>query len=188
MPQLMPQLGATTWTALGLLALLCFWMLGAYNRVMALRMAIVNAWTQAEPLLQSRHRALTALCAAVEQPLASERATLEAVAQAQAQAWSAIEALRARPAAADAALRLGGAETALASALARLLALVEQHDALHTEPGVAWPLRTLRELPPKLQFARQVFNDAAAAYNAAARQFPTRLLAPLFRFTPAGGW
>ena len=44
----------------------------------------------------------------------------------------------------------------------------------------------LEELEPRLGFARQLFNDAAQAYNDAARQFPTRLLTHLFGFGTAG--
>ena len=44
----------------------------------------------------------------------------------------------------------------------------------------------LRDRAPQLVFARQLFNDAVAQYNEAARQFPTRVLARLFGFGPAG--
>jgi LemA protein len=53
-------------------------------------------------------------------------------------------------------------------------------------PPVAEALRALQELEPRLAFARQLFNDAAQAYNEAARQFPTRLLTHLFGFGTAG--
>ena len=44
----------------------------------------------------------------------------------------------------------------------------------------------LRDATQRMVFARQLFNDAVGSYNAAARQFPTRLLSALFGFGAAG--
>jgi len=59
---------------------------------------------------------------------------------------------------------------------------VEQHpELLHGE--AIKPLRQqLAELAPRLVYARQVFNDAADAYNVAVEEFPTKLLVPVFGF------
>jgi LemA protein len=81
---------------------------------------------------------------------------------------------------------LGKADAVLAAVLVRLLALTEQQAALQSDPAVADALATLREIPARLAFARQVFNEAGAAYNAATEQFPTRLLGGLLRFGRAG--
>jgi LemA protein len=47
-------------------------------------------------------------------------------------------------------------------------------------------MRSWRDADTRLAFARQVFNEAAEAYNAAISLFPTRLLVPMFRFGRAG--
>ena len=70
--------------------------------------------------------------------------------------------------------------------LVRLVALVEQQPALLADPAVSEPLQVLKASPGRMAFARQVFNDAGAAYNAATAQFPTRLLGSLLRFGRAG--
>jgi LemA protein len=44
----------------------------------------------------------------------------------------------------------------------------------------------LREAEPRMQFVRQLFNDAVQAYNDAAREWPTRLLVRLYGFGTAG--
>ena len=176
------------WWAWVLVGLLFFWMLGAHNRVVALRTAIVTAWAQVDALLQARLQALATLRGAVEPRLAAEQAALGAVAGAQAQLQQAAEALRARPADAAGAEALAKAEAALAPALVRLSSLVEQHADWRDEADVAGPLATLRELAPRWQFARQMYNDAALAYNAAIRQFPTSLLTRVFRFTAAASF
>ena len=171
---------------LGLLAVLGLWMLGVYNRITALRAAILVAWAQVELALSARAQALSALLAAVAEPLTSETAAVDAVAAAQAQVLAATDALRRRPVAADTAAELSKADAVLAAVLVRLVALVEQQATLPALDAVREPLQALHELPPRLAFGRQMFNQAGAAYNAATQQFPTRLLASLFQFGQAG--
>ncbi len=171
---------------LGVLALLGLWMLGAHNRVTALRAAVLNAWAQLDQVLSARAKALGDLLAAVAQPLATEAAATDAVSSALAQVQVATEAMRRRPVAHDTAADLSKADAVLAAVLVRLLALVEQQPALLADPAVRQPLQALRELPGRLVFARQTFNDAGLAYNAATRQFPTRLLRSVFRFGEVG--
>lgn len=181
-------MGMIPWWAWVLLAVLFFWMLGAHNRVVALRTAIVTAWGQVEATLQLRLQALAALRAAVEPRLPNEQAALDAVINAQALLQQAGDTLHSRPADAAGAEALARAEAALAPALVRLSSLIEQHADWRDEADVAGPLSTLREQKARWQFARQMYNDAAHAYNAAIRQFPTRLLTRVFRFTPAGSF
>ena len=181
-------MGAIPWWAWVLLAVLFFWMLGAHNRVVALRTAIVTAWGQVETTLQDRLQALATLRAEVDPRLPNEQAALDAVSNAQALLLQAGNALGSRPTDPAGAESLARAEAALAPALVRLSSLIEQHADWRDEPDVAGPLATLRELAPRWQFVRQMYNDAATAYNAAIRQFPTRLLTRVFRFTPAGSF
>lgn len=169
-----------------LLVVLVLWLLGAHNRITGLKSAVLSAWAQVDAALQARGQALSVLLQAVAVPLASENAALEAVAGAQAQVQAAADALRRSPVQADMVADLGKADAVLAAVLVRLLALVEQQPALLADPAVAQPLQSLREVPARLAFARQVFNDAGSAYNAATTQFPTRLLGSLLRFGRAG--
>jgi hypothetical protein len=81
---------------------------------------------------------------------------------------------------------LSKADAVLAAVLVRLVALVEQHPVLLADPAVHAPLKALRELPPRLAFARQVFNEAGSAYNEGTQQFPTRLLRSVLGFVHAG--
>ncbi|MFY9512630.1 MAG: LemA family protein, partial [Rubrivivax sp.] len=65
-------------------------------------------------------------------------------------------------------------------------ALLEQHEALRRDETVAPQAATLRDSVAKLGFSRQLFNEAGQAYDEALAMFPTRLLADLYRFRPAG--
>ena len=176
----------SAWPWVALLALMCLWMLGAYNRLVALRAAILAAWAQAEAGFAGRSAAVAALLGAVQSHLEGEHAALVAAGAAQGALRSCCEAARARPTDAAALAALTTADAALAGRLARLVALIEQRGALAADAEVATQLRALAELEPRLAFARQVFNAAAEAYDVALGQFPTRLLEPVFRFSPAG--
>lgn len=175
--------GAMFW--LVLLAVLGLWMLGAYNRLTALRAAILAAWVPLEQVLNQRARAVQALLDAGQQTLADESSALEAVATALAQLDQAREAVHRRPVVAASVAELARAEAVLVAVNRRLLALVELHPQLRADAPVKDALHTLRELAPRQQFSRQAFNDAVGRYNVALGEFPTRLLGPVFRFEPA---
>jgi LemA protein len=175
------------WSALLAGAVLVFWMVGAYNRLVALRNAIGAAWAQVEEQLQRRRQALEAMVSALRPALPEESNALDALTGALLQLQAAADAVRARPVSASLVTVLGTAEQVLGTALARLLAVLEHHPQLRDDmPEVAQGLHDLKDGEPRLAFARQLFNDAAQAYNDAARQFPTRLLTQLYGFGTAG--
>jgi LemA protein len=167
-------------------AVLVFWMVGAYNRLVRLRNAIGAAWSQLDLQLQRRAVALPAMLAALESPMAAEQRTFDAVSTAQRQVQSASEQLRVSAVRPDAAAALMAALAQLDATLARLLSLLDQHAELRSGDAVATPLREMHDADLRLAFARQLYNDAVQAYNAALDQFPTRLLTGFFRFGPAG--
>jgi len=174
------------WLSLGVAVVLLFWMVGAYNRLVALRNAIGATFAQVDDLVHRRAAAAQALVDAARESMASEQGALDAWLAAQTEARQAADALRARPVMAQLATALAGIEAPLAAAGSRVTALLEQHPLVLAEPAVAAPLASLRELDARLVFARQLYNEAALAYNEAVRLFPTRLLARLYGFGTAG--
>lgn len=177
---------AGQWGAAAAALLLLFWMLGAYNRLVALRAAVVAAWQQVDDALARRGAAVAPLVGVLRDGLVGEGAALDALLSGHAQVAAAADALRPRPLRAEAALALQRAEAVLAPAVARVLALLDLHPALRADEAVAPQLAALREAEPRLAFARQLFNEAVQAYNDAVRQWPTRLLARLYGFGTAG--
>jgi LemA protein len=171
---------------LALAAVIVFWMVGAYNRLVRMRQAIVTAWGQFEQQLQRRAAALPALLDPLGEPLQAERATLEAAAAAEAQVQAAAARMRAKVLVPDSAAAVASAIAMLDSALMRLRALLDQHLELRERAPIAAALRELHDVDLRLAFARQLHNDAAKAYEAAARQWPTALLARVYGFGPAG--
>jgi LemA protein len=171
--------------ALALGAVLVFWMVGAYNRLVALRNAIATAWGQIDEQLKRRHAALPPLVAALAEPLAGERHALDAVLAAQQQLQAAADAVRSGPVNPLTTASLTTAERVLASALARLQALLAQQPQLQAGE-VERLMHELADADQRLGFARQAFNAAVDDYNAAARQFPTRIVARVFGLGFAG--
>ena len=155
----------------GALAVLGLWMLGAHNRVTALRAVVLGAWAPVDQVLTQRGQALAALLAAAAEPLAGEAAALDAVAQAQAQVEAAQELVRRRPVDPGTVAELSKADAVLLAVLVRLLSLVDQQAPLRADEGVRQSLAQLKDAPAQLAFARQLFNQAGTAYNSATQQF-----------------
>src|SRR6185436_15209448 len=64
---------------LAVLALLVFWIIGAYNGLIALKNQVANAWKQIDVQLKRRHDLIPNLVNAVKGAMDFEKGTLEAV-------------------------------------------------------------------------------------------------------------
>ncbi|MFZ5550682.1 MAG: LemA family protein [Pseudomonadota bacterium] len=167
-----------------LLAVLVFWIVGAYNRLTRLRGAIGMAWAQIDELLSRRSLLLRSLVEALQQPLSDEAPTLAALAAAEQRQHQATLAVRGRPAQAVPLTAWVVAEGELASPLARLLALLEQRHELSDDITIGPLAKELAELAPRLAYARQMFAAAADQYNEALHEIPTRWVVAAFSMRP----
>ena len=179
-------MSSTQWLLLAALVICIFWMVGAHNRIIALRASIFEAWAQMDTLLEQRGQVIHALADALWDLWPTGRGAIDALRSAQAQLLTAVQAVRARPSRAPSAQSLATAEAALNATVARVLNQVESDPALHAHETVATQMLALFAFGPRLLESRQRFNTASTAYNRAIKQFPTRLLAPVFRFEAAG--
>jgi LemA protein len=155
------------WVGVGVAALLFFWGVGAYNRLMSLRNAIGEAFVQLDAHLKDRGEACDKLLAAVAPRLPSEQATFDA------------------PWAPDPVGSLAVASALHAAALTRLMSLLDHQAELRSETEVDALVSELKLIERQRAFARQVFNQAVSQYNEALQQFPTRVLANLYGFGEA---
>ena len=171
---------------LAVAAVLLFWVIGAYNRLVVMRNGIADAWTKVQLALDQRGAAVEPLVAALRQAMAAEQGALDTWLAAHAEAARAAAALTARPISQPHAQAWVAAETALAAAASRVLALLDQQTELRVTDPVAALATTWRDGQMRLPFARQLFNDAAAAYNDALGLFPTQLVAKVFGLGRAG--
>ncbi len=171
--------------AVAVLAVLIFWSVGAYNRLVRLKNIIANAFGQIDVQLKRRYDLIPNLVEAAKKYLSHERETLEAVIQARNQAKSASDAVRSRPANALAVTTLAVAEQALTNSLGSLFALNEAYPELKADVTIRDLSEELTTTENKVTFARQAFNDAVLDYNNAQGQFPAVLVAKLFSFGPS---
>lgn len=165
-------------------AVLMFWAVGAYNRLMALRIGITKAFAPIDAQVQHRHALLLQWADGLraDHGTALHAAVLSACGQVQA----ACDSLRARPSARSAATGLRLAEDALSSARARLLAELPARQERLSGLEIEANTEQLAAADNTLAFARAQFNTTTQTYNNAIRQIPTRLVASVFGFQAAG--
>ncbi len=170
----------------GLAALLLFWAVGAYNRLVAGRNRISQAWAKLHDTLRQRAGAVQPLAAALQGPMAAEQGAISAWVAAHQQALEAAAAMAGTAVSAANSQAWVTAEAQLAATTSRVLALLDQDSALRGHPVVTTLTATWHEAQARLPFAREAFNDLARRYNEALVVFPTSVAARLFSFKPAG--
>jgi LemA protein len=161
------------------------WMLAAYNRLVRHRNEIGNAFAQIDVQLKRRYDLIPNLVDVARKYVQHERDTLEAVIAARNGAKSARDAAAAKPVDAARIATLAGAESTLAGLMNKLNVVVEAYPELKADGTLGELSEELNHTENRIAFARQAFNDAVLAYNNAAQQAPTNLVAGLFSFRDA---
>ncbi len=167
-------------------AVLVFWAVGAYNRLVSLRNDIAGAFALVEAQIQHRHTLLQRWLDALQPLLEHSPQPVDALQAACGQLQVACNAVRARPSAARPAASLRLAEETLAEARMRLNAELPAKPELLAGLAVAVLGEDLAAADSTLGFARRQFNEATQNYNDAIDQFPTWVIAGLFQFRGAG--
>lgn len=170
---------------LGLVAVVVFWAIGAYNRLVDLRNRFKNAFAQIDVQLKRRYDLIPNLVDTAKGYMKHERETLEAVIKARNSAVTANAAASANPGNPAAMQGLMGAEAALTGALSKLFALAEAYPDLKANQNMMQLSEELTGTENKIAFSRQAFNDSVMTYNTATQQFPSNVIAGMFSFTPA---
>ncbi|WP_197047226.1 LemA family protein [Paucibacter sp. KBW04] len=173
------------WFAWGCGAVLLFWGIGAYNRVMSLRNAIASAFVQLDTHLSERAQLCNKLLDLLRPLLPNEQATFAALEAAQAESQALAQAVRAKPCSSDPVASLAVANAVHAAALTRVMSMLDHHAELREHSELYALMDELKLVERQRSFARQVFNQAVGVYNQAVSQFPTRVLASLYGFGEA---
>jgi LemA protein len=168
-----------------LIAVVAFWAIGAYNRLVDLRNRFKNAFAQIDVQLKRRYDLIPNLVETARAYMKHERETLEAVIRARNSAVAANTAAAADPGNAAAIQGLMAAEGALTGALGRLFALAEAYPDLKANQNMMQLSEELTGTENKISFARQAFNDAVMTFNTAVGQFPVNVIAGMFNFKEA---
>ncbi len=170
---------------LALIAAVAMWGVSSYNRLVALRNEIKNAFAQIDVQLKRRYDLIPNLVETAKKYIAHERETLEAVVKARNSAVSANTAAASDPSNAEAMRQLAAAEGGLSGALGRLFAVVESYPDLKANQTMAQLSEELTSTENRIAFARQAFNDSVMTFNNAVQQFPSNFIAGAFAFQPA---
>lgn len=167
-----------------LAALILFWGLGAYNRLMRLRSAVSSSWQQLEAPLQALAQDGLQVAEAGPRWLPAEQPAFDALREQSQALQLALAAVSPAPYNAEPVAELAVAHALQASALQRVLALLEHHarDEDSERPRL---IEHLRAAQKQREFGKQLFNGRVHAYNAAVAEVPTRALAGLYGFHDA---
>jgi LemA protein len=163
------------WVILGIVVALILYLIVVYNRLVALRQATGQSWSDVDVQLKQRHDLIPNLVETVKGYAAHERGTLDAVIQARNAAANAHG-----PAAAAAA------EGALSGALGRLFALSEAYPDLKANQNFLSLQGELSDVENKIAAARRFFNNAVGEYNTAIQSVPAVFFAGSLGFKPSG--
>lgn len=173
------------WVALGLLP---FWALGAYNRLVGLRASLLATWQAVAEHARRREPLLSALMRRLREPLSASHDELDAVVAALAQVQDSLAG--ARPTQRGGIGTFAQHERDLRVAWRRVRERIEAHPVPEGAPTLAQtlakPLAEVQAEWERMAEACERFNAAAVVHDGAIAQWPTRILVPLFGFTPAG--
>ena len=170
---------------LGIVAVVVFWAIGIYNRLVNQRNRVKNAFAQIDVQLTRRYDLIPNLVEVVKGYMKHERETLEAVINARNSASASLDAAKADPANAQMIKELGASEGALTSALGRMFALSEAYPDLKANQNMMQLQEELASTENKVAFSRQAFNDSVLQYNNSAENFPNNVIAGFFSFALA---
>src|SRR5512139_3457853 len=165
--------------------LVLLWVVGGYNRLVALRNRFKNAFAQIDVQLKRRYDLIPNLVETAKGYIKHERGTLEAVIAARNAASSASTRAAQNPGDAAVMKEISGAEAALTGTLGRLFAIAEAYPDLKANTTMMSLMEELTSTENKVAFARQAYNDAVMSYNTQRETFPTNLIATPFSFGPA---
>jgi LemA protein len=176
----------TEMIAIACVAVLAFWMLGAYNRLVRLRQTITAAFALVDAQFKQRHELLSGLIDSVLAQSAGADDDAASLDAARRQARVTAERVAQRPANAGRVASLALAEQVLQGTIASVVAHAQAHASLPGSARIGELLNELTTTQHRLAAASEAFNASALDYNRSIEQFPTRLIAGLFGFRVAG--
>lgn len=167
---------------LALLALLVFFLVVNYNRLVQMRERYKNAFAQIDVQLKRRYDLIPNLVETAKGYMKHERETLEAVIQARNQARQAEQKAASAPGDPQAMKGLMAAEQTLTGTMGRFFALSENYPDLKASENMRSLQEELSSTENRIAFARQAYNDAVMRYNTLRATVPTNIVANAFNF------
>ena len=173
----------STLITLAVIIALVVYVVGVFNRLVALKNRFENAFSQIEVQLKRRYDLIPNLVETAKGYLKHEKETLESVIQARNSAATGLSDVAKNLNDPKAMRNLQGAESALTSAMGRLNVVMEAYPDLKASENMAQLSEELKSTENKVAFSRQAFNDAVTEYNTYKQSFPPVFFAGFFGHT-----
>jgi len=154
---------------------------GTYNQFVTLEENVRQAWAQVQNVYQRRLDLIPNLVETVKGYASHERETLQAVTEARSR-MGGVTQLRAEDLTPENMARLQEAQAGLASALQRLMVVVERYPDLKANQNFIRLQDELAGTENRIAVERRRFNEAVQLYNRTIRRFPQLFWARLFGF------
>ena len=172
----------TLWIIIAVVLVLFFWVRGVYNSMVTQDESVKTAWSQVENQYQRRLDLIPNLVNTVKGYASHERATLEGVINARANATkTTIDPTNLNE---ETMKQFQAAQGELSSALSRLMVVVERYPDLKANQNFMELQAQLEGTEIRISVERKRFNEVAQNYNTNIRSFPTNILAGMFGFQP----
>ncbi|HNE80154.1 MAG TPA: LemA family protein [Flavobacteriales bacterium] len=156
---------------LGLLALLAFYAIAIYNKLVKLKNLVAEAWSGIDVQLKKRYDLIPNLVETVKGYAAHEKETLENVTKARtaAQQATTVEGQQV-------------AEKNLSGALMNLIAVAERYPDLKANTNFLELQNMLAVVEGDIEKARRYYNGNVREQNTLIESFPSNIIANLFGF------
>lgn len=159
--------------------LLYGWM--TYNNLVKRQENVTKAWSQVENVYQRRADLVPNLVSVVKNYTEYEQGTLIAVTEARAKK-AASSTVRMENYSESDLKDYQAAQDELGESLNRIIVSVENYPDLKANENYLTLQAELAGCENRIQTERERFNEAAKAYNASLRRFPTNMIAKMFGF------
>jgi len=156
---------------LGALAIIVFWAIFIYNRLITLKNRTKEAWSDIDVQLKRRYNLIPNLVETVKGYATHERELFENVTKARAKAMQA-----------GSVKEQAEAENVHSSTLKSLFAVSENYPQLKASQNFLELQRELRDTEDKITAARRFYNSNVRDLNIKIERFPEKVVASMFSF------
>ncbi len=167
------KLMGITQIILVIVAVIIFWVILNYNRLITFKNRAKEAWADIDVQLKRRHNLIPNLMETVKGYAAHEREVFEKVTEARTRAMGA-----------QSVKEKEQAENALSGTLKTLFAVAENYPQLRASENFQKFQDELTDTEDKIQAARRFYNTNVRDLNIAIESFPANIIASLFNFKP----